>query len=237
MWLRWISTRPWGSIGSFDGSGFEVSLPYHLGMPATDSLAHAAGSDIESGGSQGEHARDMGQFAEIYRTYFSFVWSCTRRFGISESELEDVVQEIFVVIHARLHTLERSEALRSWIYGIVRRTAGTYHRAKRARVAHVEAFRFEPELTYPHMPSPLDLAEQSDQTRLLWSLIEQLDPPKREAFVLAELDDMTAPEIAAATNVPLNTVYSRIRVARQELEQALAKHEMQSQQQGRPCRN
>lgn len=203
-------------------------------MHATDSLAYAADSCREPAQSPLGSAREMGEFSEIYRKYFNFVWSCTRRFGIPENEVEDVVQEIFVVIHARLQTLERSEALRSWIYGIVRRTASTYHRNKRVRAAHVEAFCAEPDVTYPQIPSPLDLAEQSDQVRLLWSLIEQLDPPKREAFVLAELDEMTVPEIAAAINVPLNTVYSRIRVARQELEQALVKHETLPIQQGRP---
>ncbi|HMA94736.1 MAG TPA: sigma-70 family RNA polymerase sigma factor [Polyangiaceae bacterium] len=201
-------------------------------MRVTDSLAYAADPCRDSALSL-DGVGEMSGFPEIYRKYFNFVWSCTRRFGIPENEVEDVVQEIFVVIHARLQTLERSEALRSWIYGIIRRTASTYRRNKRVRAAHAEALRAEPEVTYPQMPSPLDLAEQTDQVRLLWSLIEQLDPPKREAFVLAELDEMTVPEIAAAINVPLNTVYSRIRVARQELEQALAKHETQPLQQGR----
>lgn len=202
-------------------------------MPVTDSLAHLA-TQRESAAAPPNRNREVHEFAEVYKTYFGFVWSCTRRFGIAESEVEDVVQEIFVVIHARLATLERSEALRSWIYGIVRRTASTYHRAKRVRTSHAEALRTESDFAYPQIPSPLDLAEQSDQVRLLWSLVERLDPLKREAFVMAELDDMTAPEIAAAINVPLNTVYSRIRVARQELEQALLEHEAQNSQQGRP---
>lgn len=49
------------------------------------------------------------KFAEIYRDYFDFVWSSTRRLGVGLESLDDVVQEIFIVIHARLHTLERSE--------------------------------------------------------------------------------------------------------------------------------
>jgi RNA polymerase sigma-70 factor (ECF subfamily) len=174
------------------------------------------------------------EFPELYRTYFGFVWSCARRMGIRDNELDDVVQEIFIVIHRKLATLEHPESLRSWIYGIVRRTAGTHHRARRTKVASAVALNSEAEMQYPQIPSPLELAEQSDQVKLLWSLLEKLEPPKREAFVLAELDEMTVPEIALAIEVPLNTVYSRLRAARLELEAALARHHALIEQRGRP---
>lgn len=204
-------------------------------MPANNPLAHAADSHGEPSTSHSNCAKTPRDFAEIYTRCFGFVWACTRRFGIAEAEMEDVVQEIFVVIYGRLHTLERPDAFRSWVYGIVRRTASSYHRAKRTRAANVEAFRSEPEMAYPQMPSPLELAEQADQVRLLWPLIEGLDPPKREAFVLSELDDMTVPEIAAAISTPINTVYSRIRAARQELDRALEERE-RAPQRGQPWR-
>lgn len=175
----------------------------------------------------------MPEFPEIYKTYFGFVWSCTRRMGVRENELDDVVQEIFIVIHGKIATLAQPGSLRSWIYGIIRRTVSTYHRARRAKVASTEALTSEPEMQYPQQPSPQELAEQSDQVKMLWSLLAKLDPPKREVFVLAELDELTVPEIASAIEVPVNTVYSRLRTARQELETALARHHAQAGQRGR----
>lgn len=175
------------------------------------------------------------EFAALYRQYFSFVWGCTRRLGVSDLEIDDVVQEIFIVIHGRLDTLERAESLRSWIYGIVRRTVSTYRRARRAKDASTAALRTEPDVQDPERPSPQELTEQSDQVRLLWTLLEKLDPPKREVFVLAELDEMTVPEIASALDVPVNTVYSRLRAARRELEEALARFQAQTSQRGRTC--
>lgn len=204
-------------------------------MRASNSTALALASDDEPKRTGPTENRPVPDFAEVYRNYFSFVWSCTRRLGVGENELDDVVQENFVVIHARLHTLQQPEAMRSWIYGIARRTASTYHRAKRARLANASALDSESEVQYPQPPSPLELAEQSDQVRLLWSLLDQLDPPKREVFVLAELDEMTVPEIALAIEAPVNTVYSRLRVARQELEEALARHHARASQRGRSC--
>jgi RNA polymerase sigma-70 factor (ECF subfamily) len=163
-------------------------------------------------------------FVEIYKKYFSFVWSMTRYLGVDQSELDDVVQEIFVIIHGRVHTIERPESLRSWIYSIIRRTASRYHRNKRTRLIETGTVCVEPEVLQPDWFTPQALAEQSEQVKLLWSLLAKLDAPKREVFILAGLEEMTAPEIAAAIDVPLNTVYSRLRAARQELEQALQRH-------------
>ncbi len=159
-------------------------------------------------------------FANLYNTHFDFVWSTARYLGVGPSEIDDVVQEVFFTIYGRLHTIERPESLRSWIYGVVRRIVSKYHRNKRTRLIETGTERIEPEMQ-PEWRTPQHLAEQHEQATLLWSLLEKLDTSRREVFVLAELEEMTAPEIADAVGVPLNTVYSRLRVARQELEEAL----------------
>ncbi len=191
-------------------------------MFLVDSAACVAALDAESGPVVSSSTGSVPSFAQIYTRYFDFVWACTRRLGVSEAELDDVVQEIFVVVHSRIHTLEQPSSLRSWIYGIIKRTASNYHRSKRAQGA--ATLSPPPDIDYPLQPSPQELAEQSDHVKLLWELLDSLEPPKREVFVLAELDEMTAPEISMAIDVPLNTVYSRLRAARQEIEEALVRH-------------
>ncbi len=173
-------------------------------------------------------------FLELYRTYLDFVWSMTRYLGVQQSELDDIVQEIFVVIHRRLHTIKQPESLRSWIYSIVRRAVSGYHRTKRTRLIETGTTRVEPDALQCEWCTPQRIAEQSEQMRLLLTLLEKLDAPKREVFVLAELEDMTAPEVAAAVKVPLNTVYSRLRAARQELELALERQYARTHRQGQP---
>ena len=164
----------------------------------------------------------MSPFENIYRQYFDFVWSSVRRLGVSPAAADDVVQEIFLVIHARLHTLEKPDALRSWIYSVVRRTVSGYHRSRRAKDASGIKLASEPHaLALPR--TPFDLAEQNDQVKLLYALLEELDEPKREVFAMAELDELTVPEIAEILEIPLNTAYSRLRAARQAFEEALAR--------------
>jgi RNA polymerase sigma-70 factor (ECF subfamily) len=174
-------------------------------------------------------------FAELYATYFSFIWSVTRYLGVARAEVDDVVQEIFVIIHKRMHTIEKPESLRSWIYSIVRRTVSRYHRTKRTTLINTDAECGEPETLQLDWCTPHSLAEQSEQVALLQTLLNKLDAPKREVFLLVELEGMTAPEIAAAIEVPLNTVYSRLRAARQELDEALQRHHAATQQRGRTC--
>jgi RNA polymerase sigma-70 factor, ECF subfamily len=161
-------------------------------------------------------------FETIYREYFDFVWSAVRRLGVSHAATDDVVQEIFIVIHSRLHTLEQPEALRSWIYSVVRRTVSTHHRSRRTKEAAGAALADDAE-AWPRISTPSDLVEQNDQVKLLWSLLEELDEPKREVFSMAELDELTVPEIAEILGIPLNTAYSRLRAARQAFEEALAR--------------
>jgi RNA polymerase sigma-70 factor (ECF subfamily) len=168
-------------------------------------------------------------FRIVYDGYFDFVWTSTRRLGVPIDAVDDVVQEIFVVVSARLSTIERPASLRSWIYGVVRRTVSTYHRKQRVRSTKESPNPFE-EGANSMQPSPLDLAVMSDEVRLLWHLLGELGPLKREVFVLAELEEMTTPEIAEAVGIPLNTAYSRLRVARQEFSEALARHDAQQKE-------
>jgi RNA polymerase sigma-70 factor (ECF subfamily) len=173
-------------------------------------------------------------FESLYRQYFDFVWSCVRRLGVNREAVDDVVQEVFIVIHSRLHTLERPEALRSWIYGVVRRTVSGYHRSKRLKESSSVSLAAEPDArARPRTPS--DLAEQNDQVRLLYSLLEELDEPKREVFMMAEIDELSVPEIAEILEIPLNTAYSRLRAARQAFEEALGRRSLLSEGRGGPC--
>jgi RNA polymerase sigma-70 factor (ECF subfamily) len=162
-------------------------------------------------------------FDSIYEEYFEFVWAAARRLGVSTAAIDDVVQDIFIVIHSRLHSLRQPESLRSWIYGIARRTVSDHHRARRTKDASGAALALQTEVEHPTPPTPLDVTEQNDQVKLLFALLGEIDPPKREVFMLAELEQLTVPEIADALGIPLNTAYSRLRAARIAFEQGLAR--------------
>ena len=77
---------------------------------------------------------------------------------------------------------------------------------------------------------PIEAAERTAAARLIRDLLQELDEAKREVFILADLEQMTAPEIAELLELPLNTVYSRLRTARQEFRSALVAREAGAQE-------
>jgi RNA polymerase sigma-70 factor, ECF subfamily len=163
----------------------------------------------------------------VYRQYFDLVWSSARRFGVPTEAIDDVVQEVFIVIHAKLEVLERPEAIRSWIYGVVRRVSSNYRRSQRAQhpAAPMTEVHLEPASS---QPTPFEQLKTNADLEFLASLLAELDEPKREVFALVEVDEMTVPEAAEVLEIPLNTAYSRLRAARQAFEAALARRDEQS---------
>jgi RNA polymerase sigma-70 factor (ECF subfamily) len=162
-------------------------------------------------------------FQSVYRQYFDFVWSTARRLGVEPESMDDLVQEVFIVIHAKLDSLEKPEALRSFIYGVVRRTVSTHRRARRSRPAPGLTGSVGPEAV-SRSPTPLEQTEANAQLQLLAKLLDELDEPKREVFALVELEELTVPEAAEALEIPLNTAYSRLRLAREAFAAALSRH-------------
>ena len=172
-------------------------------------------------------ASEVPPFQAIYNQYVDFVWSSAGHLGAGPDIIDDVVQDVFIVIHSKISTLQRPEALRSWIYGIVRRTVSDYRRSRRTRDAAGATLSAEPKSS---RPSPLDLAERNAELELLESVLAKLDEPKREVFVMVEILEMTVPEVVQSLEIPLNTAYSRLRLARQAFEEALARREARSQE-------
>ena len=160
-------------------------------------------------------------FGEVYASCFPFVWRTVRRLGVDPAAVDDVVQEVFLVVHRRLDDFEGRSALKTWLYGIVRRVVHD-HRRGRARRPAEPTGDFDAVATDDDTPH--ESAEKAQAVRVLHALLGELDDDKREVFVLAELEQMSAPEIAEATGSNANTVYTRLRAARKEFEAAVARH-------------
>lgn len=177
-------------------------------------------------------SQEVPPFAVIYEQHFDLVWSAARQLGIEPSALDDVVQEVFVVIHARLGSVQRVESLRSWVYGVARRVVSSYRRTQRTRIASGDRYAEVADWIEPLPRTPQDLTELAERQRLLLTILNELDPIKREVFVLSEIEGFTMPEIAEALEVPLNTAYSRLRLARQAFQQSLSRHTAQQKGSG-----
>jgi RNA polymerase sigma-70 factor (ECF subfamily) len=156
-------------------------------------------------------------FQELCTRYFEFVWKCARAFGSKSDEIDDVVQDVFLVVQRRHTDLKEERLARSWIYSITRRVVSSQRRRRRERDS-----RAAPDVDSLTSParSPLAAVEHSLEVRMLSALLDGLEERKREVFVLSEILEMSGREIAEMIGVPMNTVYSRLRAAREEFDAA-----------------
>ncbi len=191
-----------------------------MGAVAAVGLAEGPGSGAHRVGAS---ARELPPLEELYDAHFDFVWRSARRMGVPDAAVDDVVQEVFLVVHRRRDDFEGRSSVKTWLFGILLRVVADHrrrHRRKGGLAPLPEGLAAEPDRS-----CPAEQAARNDKVRLLHALLEQLDEDKRAVFVLAELEQLTAPEIAEALGgIKLNTVYSRLRVARKQFDEALARH-------------
>jgi RNA polymerase sigma-70 factor (ECF subfamily) len=150
-------------------------------------------------------------FDELYSRYFDFAWRSLRRLGVRPSLLEDATQDTFIVLHRRLDTLRADASPKAFLFAIALRVANDYRRSARRK----PATSLDDAAVASAGATPFDQTANAQAARLLEGFLDTLDSERRAVFVLVELEGMTAPEVSEALRVNLNTVYTRLRAARQ----------------------
>ena len=156
-------------------------------------------------------------FRTIFEEQFSYVWNSLRHFGAREGELEDLAHEVFLRVHERFDEYDPSRPLRPWLFAFAFRVASAHRRLARHRA----------EVLAPG-PDPIDAATRADEVMirredrsLALAALEAIDIDRRAVFLLHEIDEVPIPEVAAALGIPTATAYSRLRLARQDLNAAV----------------
>lgn len=158
-------------------------------------------------------------FREVYDAQFEFVWRNAAHRGVPASALDDVVQEVFIVVHRKLPEFEGRSSLRTWVAGIVRKVVADYLRKRGNQPAGDEPLEREP-------ASGADASQASEQSaalELLDALLARMSDEQREVFVLHEIEHMSGAEIAELTSANENTVWTRLRAARRIFQEGVAR--------------
>jgi RNA polymerase sigma-70 factor (ECF subfamily) len=165
-----------------------------------------------------KHTDSAARFTELYEQYFSFVWRTVRFLGAPTEATDDAVQDVFLVAHRRLEDFEARATPRTWLFAIALRVVKDHRRSRRRRLRLLDQAR---SIERSFSATPFDRRVSAEMLQRLTAALDQLREDQRMVFVLAELEEMSAPEIAASLHMNLNTVYSRLRVARQEMARIL----------------
>jgi RNA polymerase sigma-70 factor (ECF subfamily) len=174
---------------------------------------------------EGTGARISCDAAGLYAAHADFVWASLQRLGVRDADLEDVLQEVFVVVHQRLHTFDGSSKATTWIFGICMRVASAYRRRgfRRRETCVADPPEPAPEVDANAGASPEEDLAKAQSRRRLEELLDELDLDKRAVFVMFEIDELSCEEIAHLLGVPVGTVYSRLHAARKAFQRALVR--------------
>jgi RNA polymerase sigma-70 factor (ECF subfamily) len=151
-------------------------------------------------------------FRAVYDAHFDFVWRFAANRGVPQAALDDVVQEVFVVVSRQLGTFQGNSALRTWIAGITRNVVRGYRR-KRSNAATGDPLEGD-DAYASELPTPVEALEHKSAGQLLDSILARMTELQREAFILCEIEGMSAVEVAEALNANENTVRTRLHDAR-----------------------
>ncbi len=163
-------------------------------------------------------------FDAVFRDEHDFVWRTLRHYGVVDAGLDDATQDVFVVVHRRLADFDGRAPLRSWLIGIARRVASR-HRSRAAAQVQREAPLGFVEPTSAD-PGPHSRAIRVEAADFVTTFLDGLPPKLRVVFELCEIEGMSAPEVGEVLGIPINTVYSRLRLARARFEHALERRRL-----------
>ncbi len=161
-------------------------------------------------------------FRALYDAELPYVARTLRRLGVAPADLEDVTHDVFVIVYRRRDDRDEARPVRPWLFGIAFRVVGNYHQKAHRRHERVDGAAIDDAVDHAADDpgsggSPQASLAQRQQRTLLLSALATLALDHRAVIVLHELDGLAAPAIADVLDVPVNTVYSRIRAARAAL--------------------
>jgi RNA polymerase sigma-70 factor (ECF subfamily) len=193
-----------------------VGLPATVDAPApsgatpeprsevTQSRPHASAPPLSE--------QDAGRLTDLLRAHYASVWRTLRQLGVGEAHVDDAAQEVFIVLSRRLSEV-RAGSERTFLLSSAVRVAANYRRSWHVRHEVAD----EQTLATERDPQPT-VEQMLDQKRLRQAfddLLQRWPEDIRTAFVLFELEGLTAPEIAQITETKLGTVTSRLRRGRE----------------------
>ncbi|HVJ93413.1 MAG TPA: RNA polymerase sigma factor [Labilithrix sp.] len=141
------------------------------------------------------------------------------RMGATAHDADDLVQQTFLEVERTALRFDTELSARAWIYGVATMMMRRHRRSLSRIAANLRTWAsLRPAATAP----PPDASSELDETtKRIGAALERMSPKKREVFVLVAFEGLSGDEVAKLMGIPLNTVWTRLHHARQELRAAL----------------
>src|SRR6478736_2528979 len=152
---------------------------------------------------------------DAFERELDYLYGTLRRLGAPTADIDDLLQDIFVVLYRNWPTLDLTRPLRPWLFGVAFRVVRS-HRRRRARESPWVGL--DPE-------DPTDGPEQQFAGRaslaVLWAALEQVPSARREVVMKHDLEGLEVADIARQLSMTKFGVYARLYKGRKELASAV----------------
>jgi len=153
------------------------------------------------------------EFRTVFEQHLDFVWRSVKRLGVREGDVRDQAQKVFLTAYLKLAQFQGRSQIRTWLFAICRRVASDY---RRSAPLHREVTMDTAALvlcagTQDHRPNS---GESDERAQIADAILNKLPERQRLVFVLVELEEMGAQDIARLLGISVGTVRSRLRLAR-----------------------
>jgi RNA polymerase sigma-70 factor (ECF subfamily) len=166
----------------------------------------------------GAVARDPARLERAVRADYRFIWRLLRRFGVPEAQAEDAAQQVFLIVAERLDDVIEGRE-RAFAFGTALRVAQSLRR-RLGRERPSDGF----DECAGAATGADELLDQKRARELLDRVLLEMPLESRSVFILFELERLSSPEIAQLLEVPLGTVASRLRRARELFHALVMQH-------------
>ncbi|MFZ5893160.1 MAG: RNA polymerase sigma factor [Myxococcota bacterium] len=193
----------------------------------TDDAANVGGDDaVNADADVTAHVNGAVDFDRLYDAHIDFVWRSARQLRVAPDAIDDVCQEVFITVFRQLASFRAEATIKTWIFAIVRNVVSNHHRTRRRRPADspqqsqdaVDAL-----VQIPDRPdaNPEHQLARHQEAALAQRVLDALPDELRLVLWLSDVEELSAPEVAAALGWNVNTTYTRLRNARRDFSRTL----------------
>jgi RNA polymerase sigma-70 factor, ECF subfamily len=150
------------------------------------------------------------RLSRLVDSHIDFVARVLRNAGTADADIDDEVQRVFIVLSNRLDEVQLGSE-KSFLLQTALHIAA---RSRRTIARRREVLTDQTPQAVDAVCSPEELLDRQQTRRTVYRILDQMDHDLRVVFVLYEVEQMTAAEIATALKIPNGTVASRLRRAR-----------------------
>lgn len=150
---------------------------------------------------------------KAFREHYDYIFRAIRSLGVPDERVDDAVQDVFIVLHRRKSDYDGRASVRTWLRGIARMVARKHLSAAAKEQRNRAANDLPPDQSGHDIERRL---LKQDAASAVQTFLDSLDDEQREIFYLVDIEGVRPPLIAEEMGVSVNTIYSRLRLARQK---------------------